>query len=217
MKPPNVCCSINTYFHCEACGEKRCKECTDKKDIDKTHPFTDVKGVWLCSKSGRLVGHSFYKTKYKLEGVPLTRETSMILFWGDKDKETGYLSNFYPSPFEADGLKWTTVEHYYQSRKSKDKNEWEKFSKLTTPLKAKRRGRAVKLRGDWEDVKVPFMMKALRYKFKQNPELGKRLVATGNKTLHEDSPFDKEWGFRNGGRDLLGKCLMKIREELRHV
>jgi ribA/ribD-fused uncharacterized protein len=138
----------------------------------------------------------------------------MILFFGEEGSY-GFMSNFYPSPFKAEGLIWPTVEHYFQSMKTLDKNEWPAFAALDKPGKAKYRGRMVKLRPDWDDVKVEVMNTALRHKFKQNPELLKKLMETNDKVLHEDSPYDFVWGWQNNGKDLLGKCLMKVRDELR--
>jgi ribA/ribD-fused uncharacterized protein len=138
----------------------------------------------------------------------------MILFWG-AENPNGFMSNFYPSPFEAEGHMWPTVEHYFQAMKTLDKSKWSEFAALDDPLKTKKMGRKVALRSDWEDVKVEVMNNALRYKFKQNPLLLKLLLETNDKVLHEDSPYDFVWGWQNNGKDLLGKCLMKVRDELR--
>ena len=139
----------------------------------------------------------------------------MILFWGAESEPYGFMSNFYPSPFEAEGLMWPTVEHYFQAMKTLDKTEWPAFAALVNPGAAKFKGRVVKLRPDWDDVKVEVMNTALRLKFKSNPELAKKLLETNDKVLHEDSPYDFIWGWQNNGKDLLGKCLMKVRNELR--
>lgn len=138
----------------------------------------------------------------------------MILFWGAEHEPYGFMSNFYPSPFEAEGLIWPTVEHYFQAMKTLDKTEWPTFAALDNPAKTKWRGRMVKLRPDWDEVKVEVMNTALRHKFKQNPALLKLLLETNDKVLHEDSPYDYIWGWQNNGQDLLGKCLMKVRDEI---
>ncbi len=57
------------------------------------------------------------------------------------------------------------------------------------------------------------MKNGLRAKFTQNSDLKEKLLATGNAVLHEDSPTDMIWGAK--GKDMLGKLLMQIREELR--
>ena len=141
----------------------------------------------------------------------------MILFWGIREGKHTYMSNFYVAPFEAEGHTWQTVEHYYQAKKDRSKAALATFSKYTTPGKAKRAGQRIDLREDWEDVKVEVMLDALRFKFGQNEDLKKKLLDTGNEVLHEDSPVDFIWGWQNNGKDLLGKCLMKTREELRWI
>jgi ribA/ribD-fused uncharacterized protein len=138
----------------------------------------------------------------------------MILFFGAENLN-GFMSNFYPSPFEAKGLVWPTVEHYFQAMKTLDEKAWPDFAALDNPGKAKYRGRMVTLRPDWDVIRVEVMMDALRCKFKQNPALLKLLLETNDKVLHEDSPYDFVWGWQNNGKDLLGKCLMKVRDELR--
>ena len=56
-----------------------------------------------------------------------------------------------------------------------------------------------------------------RAKFIQHPDLREKLLSTGDAILHEDSPWDKYWGYaKGGGLDRLGKLLMQVREELRH-
>lgn len=83
---------------------------------------------------------------------------------------------------------------------------------------AKRQGRQVALREDWEEVKVGLMEEVVRAKFFQNPDLGKRLLATGDTPLVEGNTWgDTCWGVdtRTGqGENHLGLILMKIRGEL---
>ena len=90
-----------------------------------------------------------------------------------------------------------------------------KIAQATKPVTAKKMGRRVNLRKDWEDVKIQVMEKGLRLKF-QDPTLRKKLLATGDEELVEGNPWgDRYWGVCNGsGKNKLGKLLMKIREEL---
>ncbi len=122
------------------------------------------------------------------------------------------LSNFWLAPFELDGLIWPTVEHYFQAQKTHDSTEREQIRMAKTPAQAKRLGRAVRLRSDWEGVKEDVMLKALRAKFTQNPRAARVLLFTGQARLHEDSPRDLYWGVK--GRDRLGKLLEIVRAEL---
>ena len=91
------------------------------------------------------------------------------------------------------------------------------FSDLPA-VKAKRRGRQVKLRPDWESVRLSVMARVVGAKFMQNPNLAVRLVATGMMPLVEGNIWgDTFWGVdaRTGnGENHLGKILMNVREDL---
>lgn len=138
-----------------------------------------------------------------------------IFFWTRHD-EHGYCSNFYRSPIEVDGKTYPTVEHFFQASKAFIPEEHEMIRNLPTPKEAKFAGRHVTLRGAWEEIKVSIMLEGLRAKFTQHPDLREKLLSTGDARLHEDSPWDKYWGYVGGkGLDMLGKLLMQVREELR--
>jgi ribA/ribD-fused uncharacterized protein len=66
-------------------------------------------------------------------------------------------------------------------------------------------------------VKVPVMQQALRAKFGQSALLTRELLATGDATLEEASPYDAFWGMgRSGnGENRLGRLLMELCAELR--
>ena len=81
---------------------------------------------------------------------------------------------------------------------------------------AKRLGKRVELRPDWEDVKIDIMRQVLKSKFTQNPELKAKLIATGDAELIEGNNWnDRFWGVCNGkGQNHLGRLLMELRAEL---
>ena len=85
------------------------------------------------------------------------------------------------------------------------------------PDQAKRLGRTVQLRGDWESVKEQIMYEICLAKFTQNKDLGRMLVDTGDAELIEGNTWnDKCWGVCDGeGENKLGKILMRVREEVR--
>jgi hypothetical protein len=141
-----------------------------------------------------------------------------IFFWSEKDKY-GCFSNFFEGPFEIDGKMWPTTEHYFAAMKTQDETQREDIRKAATPLDAKRMGRVVTLRPDWEDVKYEVMLDALMAKFGNYPKLKEVLLSTGDALIYEDSPYDKVWGTgeKGGvgkGQNLLGKALMHTRQEL---
>lgn len=127
-----------------------------------------------------------------------------------------FLSNFYEAPVVYDGITYQNNEAAFQSAKVLDKSIREKFSMLD-PSSAKRKGRHVQLRSDWENVKFDIMYEICKAKFSQNKELRNRLLATGNEHLEEGNTWgDRIWGTVNGkGQNNLGKILMRLRDELR--
>lgn len=137
-----------------------------------------------------------------------------IFFW-TRHGEHGYCSNFCRSPIEVGRKVYPTVEHYYQASKTLVSEQHEMIRNLGTPKEAKFAGYHVALREDWEVVKIHIMLAGLRAKFTQHPDLRYKLLSTGDARLHENSPWDKFWGYAKGtGLDVLGKLLMQVREEL---
>ena len=134
-------------------------------------------------------------------------------------KEYWFLSNYSPSLFkDDDGLEYPTVEHYFQSKKTKDLFEQTQIRLAPSPGEAKRLGRRCHLRTDWNDIKEDIMRQGVHYKFTQNPNLAKRLLATGDAELIEGNTWnDREWGVCDGiGANKLGKILMEEREKLKN-
>ena len=127
-----------------------------------------------------------------------------------------FLSNFYEVPVIFDGIKYQNNEAAFQAQKCIDPKERSKFSELN-PSEAKKLGRKIELRSDWEDVKVDLMKKIVFAKFTQNPDLTLELLNTKDEELVEGNNWnDKIWGKVNGeGQNLLGKILMEVREYIR--
>ncbi len=133
--------------------------------------------------------------------------------------EHDFLSNFHPSPLAlATGDVVPTVEHAYQAYKTHVNSiEFERIVHASTPGEAKRLGRAVTLRPDWEAVKLDVMRWLLALKFMPGSALGARLLATGDRALVEGNSWgDVYWGVCDGiGRNWLGHLLVARRAELR--
>ena len=138
-----------------------------------------------------------------------------VLFSGRRRGHWDALSNFAGTSIVVDGEDYPTVEHYFQASKACTAAEHEMIRTASTPKEAKRLGRRLQLRADWESVKIDVMRRGLLAKFTQHPELRRLLLATGDRPIHEDSAHDAEWGWMNGrGRDLLGRLLVDIRTTL---
>lgn len=129
-----------------------------------------------------------------------------------------FLSNFYPIAINFDGHQYSSVEHAYVAAKSHDEAFRETVRATKNAGEAKRLGRLVTLRNDWEDVKIDVMYMLLCTKFSvatpAHESLLYKLLETGDKELVEGNTWgDTFWGVCNGfGQNQLGKLLMKIRE-----
>lgn len=130
-----------------------------------------------------------------------------------------FLSNFYPVEIKLDGMVYPNAEAAFQAQKTMDVEERRKFSMLKNPVQAKRLGRKVKLRDDWEEVKLDIMTKIVSQKFLQHPRLIELLLQTGDEELVEGNKWgDRFWGVCKGkGQNNLGKILMKIREAYKSI
>lgn len=120
-----------------------------------------------------------------------------------------FLSNFW---IEPDG---TCVETEYQAMKCQNEFDRKKFMGLQ-PGQAKRLGRSVIIRQDWEAIKVGVMGALVLKKFEDHKSLRELLLATKNEELVEGNNWnDRYWGVCNGhGKNMLGNILMKVRKQL---
>ena len=139
----------------------------------------------------------------------------------DKFKDKYYfLSNYYKAPVMYHGILFTNNEAAFQSAKligTKYEYRRREFSNLP-PNQAKRKGRQVVLRPDWEQVKDKVMYDIVKSKFKTNAGLKTKLLATGNVILIEGNTWnDTYWGYdlnKKQGLNKLGNILMQVRYEL---
>lgn len=131
-----------------------------------------------------------------------------------------FLSNFYQHKFTSlTGERWQSGEHAFQAAKltpGLSRRLYLQIKQAASPGQAKRLGRQVPLRPDWEEIKVNIMRNILRAKFR-DPELREMLLATGDAALVEGNYwYDTFWGVCNGrGQNWLGRLLMEVREEAR--
>ncbi len=131
--------------------------------------------------------------------------------------EYRFLSNFWPAEIEFEGIRYPSVEHAYQAAKSLNTEDRRRIAAISDPAEAKRAGRALSLRPDWETAKFEVMEVCVRAKFMTHPDLRAKLLATGNAELVEGNAWgDRVWGVYEGqGENRLGKILMRVREECR--
>ncbi len=159
-------------------------------------------------------------------------------------EDYGFLSNFFESPFTVsyeneDGVKsyeFNTAEHavhYFKAMLFNDIETADKIMKAKTPKEAKRLGREVKNFNDftWNNNKEDIYFDVIKAKFtdERNKDIRQKLIDTGESILVECSPYDRIWGigytkessefinkeFNKWGRNLLGKILMRVRDNIR--
>jgi len=125
-----------------------------------------------------------------------------------------FLSNFYNATVHYGGHTYRNNEAAFQAQKCPERaTEFEELD----PSEAKKLGRKVSLRPDWESVKVRVMYEVCLDKFTTNPDLRTKLLGTGDARLVEGNTWgDTYWGMYHGrGSNMLGNILMIIRDELR--
>lgn len=129
-----------------------------------------------------------------------------------------FLSNFHPSTIYIDGKSYKTVEHAYQAHKTLNESSRELIRLSKSPSDAKKLGRGVEIRPDWDAIKIDLMKSFIRKKF-ENPFLRPMLIETGDAELVYGNTWnDRFWGVcRGSGLNWLGKILMEVREEIEQV
>jgi predicted NAD-dependent protein-ADP-ribosyltransferase YbiA (DUF1768 family) len=94
----------------------------------------------------------------------------------------------------VDGRNYPTVEHAFQASKTSNPEEQEEIRLAVTPTIAKRLGRKVRLRPNWEVEKLDVMEALLKIKFR-DPQLAGKLKDTGTAFLVEGN----YWGEISSG------------------
>ena len=158
-----------------------------------------------------------------------------LFFWGHtfRSGDKKIFSNWFPSPFvDENQVVYATNEHYMMAEKARlfgDHQILDKILKSNDPKEAKALGRRIKGFNEsvWAENCKNIVIGGLLLKFSQHPELRDFLRSTGDKTLVEASPYDRIWGIGLNekdakripphqwpGKNLLGECLMEVRERL---
>jgi ribA/ribD-fused uncharacterized protein len=128
-----------------------------------------------------------------------------------------FLSNFHSALTCYEAVLYPTSEHAFQAAKSFRPEDREQIRRARTPAEAKKLGRYVNLRPDWDQVRTNVMFYVVLDKFARNPKLLRDLLATGDLPLIEGNTWgDTFWGQVNGeGENHLGKTLMSVRSLFR--
>ena len=135
------------------------------------------------------------------------------------------LSNFSSFEVEWSGFTFKTSEHLYHWLRFATSDEPEAEQIAGAVFNARSAHDAFKVaqehkslqRSDWDAVKVGTMKRVLRAKADQHEYVSRKLLATGDRELVENSWRDDFWGWgpNRDGQNMLGKLWMEIRAELR--
>jgi hypothetical protein len=127
-----------------------------------------------------------------------------------------FLSNFYPCEVAFEDKIYKSSEHAYMAAKTTDDNIRSYIAAQPNPGAAKKIGRSIQLRENWDDLRIQYMRIILENKF-GDYELRERLNSTKECELIEGNTWgDKFWGQcpLGTGRNELGKLLMSIRDDI---
>ena len=163
-----------------------------------------------------------------------------IYFYGHYPNKHGIyscLSNWYKTKFICDETKKTfdNVEQYMMWRKAilfNDINTANEIMKSDLPAMSKLLGKSVSNFNQdiWDKHCIDIVTRGCFLKFSQNEDLKDILLDTNNAILAEASPYDNIWGIGLTiktaktcsnesdwrGQNLLGKCLMNVREKIKN-
>ncbi len=126
-----------------------------------------------------------------------------------------WLSNYFPARVTYEGRTYLSTEAAYHASKF-PAGERDEFTTLGAD-ESKKLSRQKKVdQAWWDERKERVMREIVELKFRQNPELAERLLATGGRHLEELNWWgDKFWGtVRGEGKNALGEILMATRAKL---
>lgn len=142
---------------------------------------------------------------------------------------SGPFSQWAIRPIKIDGKTYNCCEQYMMAAKARlfgDEESERAIMLAQDPAEQKAIGRMVKgfSKDKWEAVARDVVYRANMAKFTQHEDLLKNLLATGNRTIVEASPYDQIWGIglrasdpratdpsRWRGTNWLGEAIMRVR------
>lgn len=122
-------------------------------------------------------------------------------------------------PFELDGHRWPTAEHYYQAMKYPGRRRADAIREAATVERARKLGRGwfQRPRRDWPQVRVVVMTRAIYTQCRTHPDFARALLDTGERPIVDTSLYDYFWGLGRDqrGHNHYGRVLMDVRRKLR--
>lgn len=108
-----------------------------------------------------------------------------------------WFSNMLPfdKPLIYQGIEYYTAENFYQAMKlPKNAIDKRRYIASLDPYGAKREGRKLQIRSDWEEIKLEVMEYALMFKFAPGTSWHSKLMATKGDIVEWNNWGDKFWG-----------------------
>ena len=157
------------------------------------------------------------------------------VFFHKPEEPCGYLSNWYPSPFDLDGIRFSSAEQYIMYRKCMlfgDEPAAKAVLATDDPEKQQAIGRNASgyMEPVWAGARQMAAFRAVMAKFSQNHNLKQKLLDTGDAYLVECAGSDRVWacGIRLAddrrynaanwtGSNILGFLLMEVRKLLKET
>lgn len=155
----------------------------------------------------------------------MQKQQKYYFFW------QGVLSQWKLSFFKnKQGITFNCCEQYMMWRKAilfDDKYTANLILSSASPKEQKQLGRKVKNFDPfrWDQFKREIVYQGNHIRAQQDSSFRTTLISTGNKIIVEASPYDRIWGIgykesdalkniNNWGENLLGKALMKVRNDI---
>ncbi len=145
-----------------------------------------------------------YNKAWLIERFQKKERLKFLLFWGHQPAKDGSIthscfSQWWPSVFEVEGVRYPTAEHWMMAEKArifKDEPTRSRVMDARSPAEAKKLGRLVQGFDPvvWDDQKLDIVTEGNYYKFSQDTALKDFLRNTGERVLVEASPVDPVWG-----------------------
>jgi ribA/ribD-fused uncharacterized protein len=153
--------------------------------------------------------------------------TQNFVFFFKHTESKGFLSQWYPCHFKDDyGVEYNSAEQYMMYQKAilfQDEKIAQRILQTDQQKDIKSLGRQISRfqQEIWDSHKMIIVLKANIFKFRDNPNLLKKLLHFKNPSFVEASPYDRIWGIgysetqaldniQSWGQNLLGKTLDKV-------
>lgn len=135
------------------------------------------------------------------------------------DVRNGWIHNWFSNmkscEIEIDGKLYPSVEVYYQSMKSDDPEISEYIRTNLSSYQSKKYAKNIKIRKDWDDVKLYVMLQGLLKKFNKDPFKSQLIFTKDDQIIEWNNWGDNYWGVNSEdcvGYNHLGRLLMIVRD-----